>query len=72
MLFQVMIYILERERIVLLSLFSLFGTLNHLLNIHVMVKFSTSNKCIKKGDSITYNFCFPLKIHNYIAFDSSV
>lgn len=47
---------------------SLYGTFNHLLNRTAKTACSVTNKCIKKGDSITYNFCFFIKIHDCITF----
>jgi len=47
---------------------SLYGTFNHLLNRMAKTTYRVTNKCIKKGDSITYNFCFFIKIHDCITF----
>lgn len=46
-----------RGDLVIIALWSLslYGTLNHLLNITAETAYSMT-KCIKKGDSITYYF----------------
>lgn len=42
----------------------------HLSNAVVKMTLGMIKICIKKGDSITYNFCFLIRIHYRITIDS--